>query len=295
MPSFASTAVTTALTTAALGFTTLSAQAVTLVGLTSAHQLARIDTANIAAATTTAITGLAAGDRFVGIDLRPMDGKLYGVSLSSQLYTVDETTGAATWVAALSAPVINPSLGYGIDFNPVADFAGGASLRLVSSAGSNFAINASTGAVGNAASQIGAGYTAVAYSNSMPMPATAPASTALYYLDSSTDRLSKATSAFNAPTISVVGALGVDALKANGFEITGDGRAYAALNLDDGSSLVTGLYGIDLATGSAHLLGTYNGTLSGLTVSAVPEPGSYALMLAGLAGIGWLARRRRSA
>jgi hypothetical protein len=31
-----------------------------------------------------------------------------------------------------------------------------------------------------------------------------------------------------------------------------------------------------------------------LTVSAVPEPGQYALLLAGLAGIGWLARRRRT-
>jgi hypothetical protein len=31
-----------------------------------------------------------------------------------------------------------------------------------------------------------------------------------------------------------------------------------------------------------------------LTVSAVPELGQYALLLAGLAGIGWLARRRRT-
>ena len=282
----------TALATAALGFTTLGAQAVTLVGLTSANQLARIDTANVAAATTTAITGLAAGDRFVGIDLRPKNNLIYGVTLSSQLYTVNETTGAATFVAALSMPVINASLGYGIDFNPVADFGSGASLRLVSSAGSNFAVNVNTGVVGNAASNIGMGFTAVAYSNSMPLPAAAPPSTALYYIDSNTDTLSKANSAFNAPTIMAVGALGVDALKANGFEILGDGRAYAALNLDAGSSLTTGLYGINLNTGAASLLGTYNGTLSGLTVSAVPEPQSLALMLAGMAAMGSLARRR---
>jgi hypothetical protein len=269
------------------------AQAITLVGLTSANQLAHIDTANIAAATTTAITGLAAGDRLVGIDLRPGDGLLYGISLSNKVYTINEVTGAATAVAMLSAPVIQPNLGYGIDFNPVADFNGAASLRLVSSAGSNFAVNASTGAVGNTASNIGSGYTAVAYSNSMPKPVTAPAGTALYYINTGTDMLMMAPGAFNAPTIGAVGALGVDALKANGFEVAG-GRGYAALNLDDGTSLATGLYGIDLATGGATLLGSYNGTLSGLSVSAVPEPQTLAMLLAGLLAVGTLTRRRRS-
>ena len=209
----------------------------------------------------------------------------------SQLYTVNETTGAATSVAALSMPVINASLGYGIDFNPVADFAGATSLRLVSSAGNNFAVNATTGVVGNAASNIGMGFTAAAYSNSMPLPTAAPPSTALYYIDSNSDTLSKASSAFNAPTIMAVGALGVDALKANGFEILGDGRAFAALTVD-GARLTTGIYSINLGTGAATLLGNYNGTLSGLTVSAVPEPETYALMLAGLLVVASLARRR---
>lgn len=280
----------TAIATAALALAAAGAQAITLVGLTSANELARIDTTNIAGATTTAITGLAAGDRLVGIDLRPKDGRLYGISVSNKLYTINETSGAATQVAMLATPVVQAGLGYGLDFNPVADFGTGASLRLVSSAGGNFAVNASTGAVTTATS-IAAGHSAVAYTNSMVLPMAAPPSTALYYINSSTDMLMMAPSAFNNPVISAVGALGVDVLKANGFDIA-NGMGYAALNMDDGS-LGTGLYGINLASGGATLLGTYNGTLTGLTVSAVPEPQAYALMLAGLGAVGLMARRRR--
>ena len=281
----------TALAAAAL-LACACAQAATLVGLNSQSQLSRIDTANIAGATNVDITGLMAGDRLVGIDTRPKDGKIYGVSTLNQLYTVNEITGAATWIAALSAPVVQANLGYGIDFNPVADFGTGASLRLVSSAGDNFAINAATGVVGNAANKIAAGFTGVAYTNTTLMPAAAPASTALYYIDAGNDTLAMAASAFNTPTIATVGSLGVDVLKANGFEVLGNGQAYAALNIDAGTSLATGIYSINLATGSATLLGTYNGTLSGLTVSAVPEASTYAMMGLGLLGLAVLRRRR---
>lgn len=286
-----SSSIRTALAAAAF-LVCASSQAVTLIGLNSQNQISRIDTANIAGAMNTDITGLMAGDRLVGIDTRPKDGKIYGVSLSNQLYTVNELTGAASWVAALSAPVIQSNLGYGIDFNPVADFGTGASLRLVSSAGDNFAINAATGVVGNAANKIAAGFTGVAYTNTTLMPAAAPASTALYYVDANNDTLAMASSAFNTPTITTVGVLGVDVLKANGFEILGNGQAYAALNVDAGTSLATGIYSINLGTGSATLIGTYNGTLSGLTVSAVPEPSTYAMMGLGLLGLAVLRRRR---
>jgi hypothetical protein len=191
----------------------------------------------------------------------------------------------------LATPVVQANLAYGLDFNPVADFNGAASLRLVSSAGGNYAVNASTGAVGNTASNIGGGFTGVAYTNSMPLPAMAPPGTALYYINSSSDMLMMAPASFNSPVITAVGALGVDVLKANGFDIA-NGMGYAALNVDDGSSLATGIYRIDLGTGAATLLGTYNGTLSGLTVSPVPEPQSLALMLAGIGVLGLVARRR---
>lgn len=276
-----------------IALTAMSSQAVTLVGITSSNEVARIDTANVAGATTIAITGLDAGDRFVGIDLRPGNNTIYGVTLSNKLYTLNEYTGAASFVVGLSASVVNASLGYGIDFNPAADFNGAASLRFVSSAGDNYAINANTGAV-TVATSIAPGFSGVGYTNSTPNPTVAPAAPSLYYINSSTDTLSVATSAFNNPTINPVGSLGVDVLRANGFEVLANGTAFAGLNVD-GSSLTSGIYRINLATGAATSVGTFNGTLSGLTVSAVPEPETYALMLAGLGVVGFMAKRRKAA
>jgi hypothetical protein len=61
-----------------------------------------------------------------------------------------------------------------------------------------------------------------------------------------------------------------------------------------GSSLVSGLYRIDLATGQATMLGEFNGTLSGLAVSPVPEPASWALMAGGAALLAGARLRRRA-
>ena len=278
------------------------AQSTTLVGLTTTNEIVKTNTAG--SLQQVAITGLASGERLLGLDNRPTNGLLYAISNQNNLYTIDAMTGAASFVTVLTGASFASTGGIGIDFNPQADFAGAASLRVTTAGGNNYAVNVNTGVVGNVASNIGAGHTAVAYSNSFPgvtpgsFPGTVPGDlTDLYYINTATDTLEFAGSAFNNPTITTVGALNLpfDVLSANGFEIVGSNVAFAALNLDDGTG-ASGLYSINLATGNAALRGNYNGTLNGLafTTAPVPEPETYALMLAGLAVVGYVGRRRQA-
>lgn len=284
----------------ALGFVASTAafnvaQAASLVGLNSSNQIGVFDSANAAAAAFVNISGLSSGESLIGIDLRPSNNTIYGVSSANNVYTINAYSGAATFVTALSAPTINTALGYGIDFNPVADFSGAASLRLISSAGNNYAVNVSTGAVTTATSIL-AGNSAVAYSNSST--AGAPASTQLYYVNSKDDTLSVALTGFNNPTITKIGDLTLngnplDILNANGFELLGDGNAFLAAVVNDGL-FKTQLFNINLATGVASQLGTFNGTLNGLAAapSAVPVPA--AAWLFGTALFGFAGFRRKS-
>jgi hypothetical protein len=271
------------------------AMAADFIGLTTGNQIGAFSSGNTAAASFMSISGLGTGERMLGIDLRPGDNMIYGISSLNRIYTLNAGTGQASFISALDTPVVNAALSYGIDFNPVADFAGAASLRYVSSTGNNYAINADTGTVGNAASVIGAGFSAVAYTGSDAAQTHGPASTALYYINTMTDTLQRAPSAFNAPNITSVGSLGIsgNVIGANGFDIDAGGTGWAALTLDNGDS---GLYRIDLATGLATFDGALNANLRGFTsapfMAPVPEPETWGMLLAGIGLIGVIARRR---
>ena len=271
------------------------AHAEPVVGLTTTNALLTFDSATPTnGSTLSAITGLqAANERILGIDLRPTTGVLYGVSSDDKVYSLTRT-GLATFIGGLGATLASDVIG--IDFNPAADLAGMASLRVVSSTGQNIAYNVGTG-TGTVATPIQTSFAAVAYSNNDLNPATA---TSLYYIDTATATLKVATSAFNAPTITTVGALNINANGVAGFDIGSSGAAFAALtDADTGKS---GLYSVNLATGATSFVGAFgiggntaiSPPLLGLTLitAPVPEPGTYALMLAGLLGIGWVARRR---
>jgi len=256
-------------------------QAQTVVGLTTTNALLSFDASAPAfGSSLTNITGLATNERILAIDLRPGNGLIYGISTDSKLYTIT-LGGAASLVGALGTTLSGNAIG--IDFNPEADRLGAASLRVVSNTGQNLAVNANTG-LATVATPVQAGFSGVAYANNDTSAATG---TALYYIDTTTDLLKTAPGNFNAPTIATVGALGFDANGVAGFDIFGASAGYAALtNADSGKSA---FYGIDLGSGGNTAIAP---ALLGLTVAAIPEPGSVALMLAGLAGVGFAARRR---
>ena len=266
------------------------------LGLTTDNRLVQWS-ADFSSMSSQPITGLASGESLLGIDLRPSNGLVYAIGTTNTLYTLDTATGQASFVTALTGANLAMAGGLGIDFNPVADYAGNASLRVTTGGGNNYAVNAGTGVVGNTASNIGPGHTGAAYTNSRTGQAgMAPTSTALYYINTATDQLEMAPGAFNAPNIQAVGplGLGLDVLSANGFDIGADGMAVAALNLDDGSGR-SRLYRINLMSGAATELAAFNGTLVGLTqvTSPVPEPSTLALVGFGLGCVALSRRRQR--
>ena len=266
-----------------------------VVGLTTTNALFTFDSATPTnASTLNNITGLQGmNERILGIDLRPTTGVLYGVSSDDKVYSLT-STGQATFVGSLGAALASDVIG--IDFNPVADLAGATSLRVVSSTGQNIAYNVTTG-IGTVATSVQSSFAAVAYANNDIDAATG---TALYYIDTASDTLKVAPGSFNAPNITTVGALGFNANGVAGFDIGSSGMAFAALtDADTGKS---GLYSISLATGAASFIGAFgiggntaiSPPLLGLTLvtAPIPEPSTYALMFAGLLGMGWIARRR---
>jgi hypothetical protein len=121
----------------ALSIGLATAEAATLVGLTADDKLVKIDTATMVATAPTAISG---ADKVVGIDVRPADGRLYGLTAGGQLVVIDHMSGKA---APGSMPSEKVTLGPHpvVDFNPVAD-----RLCVIGADGASLRINADTGA-----------------------------------------------------------------------------------------------------------------------------------------------------
>ena len=112
-----------------------------LYGLTDDNRLIGFTTADAGEIESSVkVSGLPAGASLIGIDVRPLDGKLYTVAkvgTTGRLYTLAPETGRATFVATLVAagattPIALQGTQFGFDFNPAAD-----ALRIVSDTGQN--------------------------------------------------------------------------------------------------------------------------------------------------------------
>lgn len=251
----------------------------------------------------------------LGIDFRPADGLLYSVSSTNKIYTIDIATGLATQVSSLNLPFTG-GITSGVDFNPVPD-----RLRLVGSNDQNFRINVDNGAVadnnllidgiqpdgtlayGTGDVNFGANpsITAAAYTNSFAGPASPTRTTQLFNIDSNLDVLVRQgrPASGNDPAVSpnsgqlfTVGSLNADFGSTVGFDIfspaNGVNTAYAA----SGSNL----YNINLNTGAATTIGTFNtaksGNIIGLAATQVPEP-AVTSSLIGFGVLALVSRNRR--
>ncbi len=203
--------------------------------------------------TNVAITGLAGGETLVGIDVRPKDGMLYGLTSTARLVTIDPATGAATVKATLSADAADTTAPYtamqgtsfAVDFNPAAD-----RLRVISDSGQSLRINVDTGATTTDGNINRAGVAprvvAAAYTNSIPNAA----STQLFDVDGASSVLALQNPP-NDGTLVDVGPLGVTVAGAGAMDIGGgeNGLVLAALRTAAGGP--SSLYRVNLSTGAA--------------------------------------------
>ena len=231
--------------------------------------LVSFDLATPNIATSVPIVGLTAGETLVGIDFRPVNGLLYGLGVNAgadtaTLYVISTRTGVAGAVGSIAGVGDLPAGNFGFDFNPSVD-----RIRVTTDTGLNFRLNPNSGAIAGVDTSIPepARYdvSGVAHTNNRPDNGNI---TTLYALDALSDFLNVQNPPNGGAQIPV-GPLGVDFSNANGFDIARgvDAPANNAVTSGTGYALLTvagtvGLYGVDLLSGAATLVGTF---LDGVT------------------------------
>ena len=213
------------------------------VGLVGDKTLVWFDTDKPEITKTVEVTGV---DRLHGIDVRPADGKLYGVAGDGTIVTIDLESGAAAAGSKLSS-MLPEGASASVDFNPVAD-----RLRVMGSDGTNLRAHPDTGEVtvdgslkfeaGDASAEMAPKVVATAYLNSFGKPEK----TAMY--DINADGTFIQQTAPNDGTLKTIGKLGIDGADTFAFDIqtTADGVNTAWLAAGGA------LYKVNIETGAAE-------------------------------------------
>jgi hypothetical protein len=235
----------------AVGAAGTASQAATLAALQDGKSIVWIDTDQ---KKVIGMVGLDGGASLVGFDVRPADGKLYGVTPQGAVVTVDVKTGKWEKKSQLSEKLPEGAT-FSVDFNPVAD-----RLRVLSSTGMSYRINVEDGkttvdgqlkyADGDANKGMQPKVTAAAYSNSY----AGTKETALYDIDAANGTLVKQAPP-NDGTLNTIGKLGVKVDGPVAFDVWSDGKGGNTGWLLAGGTLYT----VDMATGAAKAFGQVAG------------------------------------
>src|SRR5262245_27533396 len=228
-----------------------ASQAATLAALQDGKSIVWIDTDQ---KKVIGMVGLDGGASLIGFDVRPADGKLYGVTPQGAIVTVDVKTGKWEKKSQLSEKLPEGAT-FSVDFNPVAD-----RMRVLSSTGMSYRINVEDGkatvdgalkyADADAMKGMQPKVTAAAYSNSY----AGAKETALYDIDVAHGTLVKQAPP-NDGILNTIGKLGVKVDGPVAFDIWSDGKGGNTGWLLAGGSLYT----VDLATGAAKSFSQVSG------------------------------------
>lgn len=230
----------------------VTAQAAPVLGLAGDKTLVMFDTDKPSVSKTMDVTGV---DKLLGIDFRPGNKTVIGVTPDHRIVTINLETGAATEVAKMDKMLTLTDAPVVVDFNPMAD-----RLRFMTGT-TNHRIHPDTGAAtvdGTLAFEEGdmhKGETpntvAAAYTNSIGKPEK----TAMYNIDATIGALVQQTKP-NDGTLKAIGKLGIKEMPATyAFDIQGqaDGKNTAYL------AAAKTLYTVNLETGAATAIGPISG------------------------------------
>lgn len=250
-----------ALTMAAGSAVASPSLAAEFVGLVGGKTLVMFDSNARQVTRTTTVSGVPS---LIGIDVRPADGWLYGVTPDGTVVTIDTATGKATEKSKLKATLAAGVMAT-VDFNPAAD-----RLRIIGSDGSNLRANVDDGAVitdgalafagADAAKGKTAKVVAGAYTNSYK----GTKETALFDIDGGTGAVVKQAPP-NDGVLNTVGMPGPMAAGPVALDIESDGKGGNTAWVVNGGTLHT----LDLATGKATAVGKIAGVSGAISDIAV--------------------------
>jgi hypothetical protein len=229
------------------------AAADSVIALVGGKSLAMIDPDSLKVTGTVEVSG---ADGLVGIDVRPMDGMLYGVTAGGDIVTIDPKSGAATKKSMLSE-TIPAGARVTVDFNPAAD-----RLRILTDGGMSLRVNVDDGkttvdgSLKFAETDMHKGekpnVVAGAYTNAVK--GKKAEKTELYDIDATIPALLKQAPP-NDGVLSAVGKIGATLSGPVAFEIVADADGGNVAWLLAGGALHT----VDLKTGAAKKVGDVSG------------------------------------